>query len=95
MRLETWGGKGGPLVHRNEGGRGARARCRGNNLGVKAASGLGPGSDEKLYKVTVLQVSRAVGLWQSKTKLISRATEVKCRLVVVEDNRRVIKRFNG
>lgn len=49
---------------------------------VKDASGLDPGSGEKLYKVTVVQLRRAAGPWQSKKRPVSRATEVKCRLVV-------------
>lgn len=50
---------------------------------VKDASGLDPGSGEELYKVTVVQLSRAAGPWRSKKKPISGATEVKCRLAVV------------
>lgn len=95
MSPETWGGKrrplnqrcgGGkrrPLDQRQGGGGGRKARRRENSVKVKDASGLDPGSGEKLYKVTVVQPSRAVGPWQSKKRPISGATEVKCGLVDV------------
>lgn len=46
----------------------------------KATAGLEPGSVRN-YKVTVVELGGAVGPWQSQMRPMSRATEVKCRLV--------------